>query len=57
MSQLEQGDFFSPLIDPVEKEKPSTEDILKFNQLAEAELRPQGSSELKAKSQYGYRYG
>ena len=45
MSQPEQGDF-SPLIDPVVAEKPSTEDILKFNQLAEAELRPQGSSEL-----------
>ena len=45
MSQPEQGDF-SPLIDPVVAEKPSTEDVLKFNQLAEAELRPQGSSEL-----------
>ncbi len=45
MSQPEQGDFL-PLIDPVVAEKPSTEDILKFNQLAEAELRPQGSSEL-----------
>ena len=45
MSQPEQGNF-SPLIDPVVAEKPSTEDILKFNQLAEAELRPQGSSEL-----------
>ena len=45
MSQPEQGDF-SPLIDPVVIEKPSTEDIIKFNQLAEIELRPQGSSEL-----------
>jgi len=45
MSQPEQGDF-SPLIDPVVAEKPSMEDILKFNEFAEVELRPQGSSEL-----------
>ena len=45
MSQPEQSDF-SPLIDPVVIEKPSMDDILKFNQYAEAELRPQGSSEL-----------
>ena len=45
MSQPEQNDF-SPLVDPVAIKKPSMEDILKFNEYAEAELRPQGSSEL-----------
>jgi len=44
-SQPEQGDF-SALVDPVATEKPSMEDILKFNEFAEVELRPQGSSEL-----------
>jgi len=45
MSQPEQGDF-SPLVDPVAIEKPSIEDILKFNELAVVELKPQGNSEL-----------
>jgi len=45
LNQPEQGDF-SALVDPVATEKPSIEDILKFNELAVVELKPQGNSEL-----------